>query len=58
MLRDRYPKNLFLRSLKTLTSVCDPSRNAQKIKGIQAKLSEHRVVGCCTIANHHFEYTE
>jgi hypothetical protein len=38
--------------------VCDPSRNAQKIKGIQAKLSEHRVVGCCTIANHHFEYTE
>jgi hypothetical protein len=48
----------FLRSLKTLTSVCDPLRNAQKIKGIQAKLSEHRVVGCCTIANHHFEYTE
>jgi hypothetical protein len=35
--------------------VCDLSRQAQKIKGIQAKLSEHRVVGCCTIANHHFE---
>jgi hypothetical protein len=48
-------RKLFLRSLKTLTSVCDLSRQAQKIKGIQAKLSEHRVVGCCTIANHHFE---
>jgi hypothetical protein len=48
-------RKIFLRSLKTLTSVCDPLRNAQKIKGIQAKLSEHRVVGCCTTANHHLE---
>jgi hypothetical protein len=48
-------RKIFLRSLKTLTSVCDPSRKVQKIKGIQAKLSEHRVVGCCTIANHYLE---
>jgi hypothetical protein len=48
-------RKLFLRSLKTLTSRCDLSRKVQKIKGIQAKLSEHRVVGCCTTANHHLE---
>jgi hypothetical protein len=46
-------RKFFLRSLKTLTSACDPSRNMRKIKGIQAKLSEHWV-GRCTIANHHF----
>jgi uncharacterized protein YkvS len=49
-------RTLLLRSLETLTSACDLVRTMQVINGVQAKLSEHRVVGDCTIiANHQFE---
>jgi hypothetical protein len=47
------------RSLKALTSPRDALRIVYEINGVQAKLSEHGVISCCTIsANHHLKNTE